>query len=57
MNDKNIKEIQEKEVEDDEDNIKNDSHLKGRDEAPGASKHLQKKSKKMAKKQAKVGGE
>lgn len=50
---KNIKKIQEKEMEDDEDNRRNDSYLKERDEAPSTSKHLQKKAKKMAKKQAK----
>lgn len=41
-------------MEDDEDNRRNDSYLKERDEAPSTSKHLQKKAKKMAKKQAKV---
>ncbi|XP_053165484.1 ubiquitin carboxyl-terminal hydrolase 16 [Hemicordylus capensis] len=51
-NDKNIKKIQEKEMEDD-DNMENDSYLKERDEAPGTSKHLQKKAKKVAKRQAK----
>lgn len=53
-NDKNVKRVQEKEVEDDEDNRGNDSYLKERDEAPSTSKHLQKKAKKLAKKQAKV---
>ncbi|XP_066476168.1 ubiquitin carboxyl-terminal hydrolase 16 [Tiliqua scincoides] len=52
-NDKNVKKVQEKEVEDDEDNRENDSYLKERDEAPGTSKHHQKKEKKMAKKKAK----
>ncbi|KAJ6662479.1 hypothetical protein lerEdw1_011893 [Lerista edwardsae] len=52
-NDKNVKRVQEKEVEDDEDNRGNDSYLKERDEAPSMSKHLQKKARRMAKKQAK----
>ncbi|XP_060090347.1 ubiquitin carboxyl-terminal hydrolase 16 [Heteronotia binoei] len=51
-NDKNIKNVQEKEMED-EDNIETDCYLKEREETPGTSKHLQKKAKKMAKKQAK----
>ncbi|XP_054829198.1 ubiquitin carboxyl-terminal hydrolase 16 [Eublepharis macularius] len=52
-NDKNTKKVQEKETEDEDDNIKTDRYLKERDEAPGISKHFQKKAKKMAKKQAK----
>ncbi|XP_077198601.1 ubiquitin carboxyl-terminal hydrolase 16 isoform X2 [Paroedura picta] len=52
-NDKNIKNANEKEMEDEDNNLKTDSYLKERDEAPGTSKHLQKKSKKMARKQAK----
>nr|XP_020651875.1 ubiquitin carboxyl-terminal hydrolase 16 isoform X2 [Pogona vitticeps] len=43
----------EKEIENDEDSIENDCYLKEREEAPGTSKHLQKKAKKMAKRQAK----
>nr|XP_060626441.1 ubiquitin carboxyl-terminal hydrolase 16 isoform X2 [Anolis sagrei ordinatus] len=50
---KRVKKLQENEMEDDADNIENDSYLKDREETPGASKHLQKKAKKMAKKQAK----
>lgn len=56
-NDKNIKNVQEREMDDEDNNMETDSYLKERDEAPGTSKHLQKKAKKMAKKQAKVGNE
>nr|XP_056714439.1 ubiquitin carboxyl-terminal hydrolase 16 [Euleptes europaea] len=52
-NDKNVKKVQEKEMEDEDNNVETDSYLKERDEAPGTSKHFQKKAKKMAKKQAK----
>lgn len=50
----NIKKKKEKESEDEEDKI-NDHYLKRKDEPPGTSKHLQKKAKKQARKQAKVG--
>lgn len=50
----NIKKNKEKESEDEEDKI-NDHYLKQKDEPPGPSKHLQKKVKKQARKQAKVG--
>uniref|UniRef100_A0A8D0L7L3 Ubiquitin carboxyl-terminal hydrolase 16 n=1 Tax=Sphenodon punctatus TaxID=8508 RepID=A0A8D0L7L3_SPHPU len=50
---KNAKKIKEKEIEDEEEDIDNDSYMKKRDETPGSSKHLQKKAKKLAKKQAK----
>ncbi|XP_048349102.1 ubiquitin carboxyl-terminal hydrolase 16 isoform X2 [Sphaerodactylus townsendi] len=52
-NDKNIKKVQAKELEDEDNNTETNSYLKETDEAPGPSKHLQKKAKKMAKKQAK----
>ncbi|KAL8190610.1 UNVERIFIED_CONTAM: hypothetical protein K2H54_056207 [Gekko kuhli] len=52
-NDKNIKNVQEKEMEDEGNNMETDSYFKEKDEAPGTSKHLQKKAKKMARKQAK----
>ncbi|XP_026703246.1 ubiquitin carboxyl-terminal hydrolase 16 isoform X1 [Athene cunicularia] len=51
-NERNVKKNKEKESEDEEDK-NNDCYLKQRDEAPGTSKHLQKKAKKQAKKQAK----
>lgn len=44
-------------MKDEDNNTETDSYLKERDEAPGTSKHLQKKAKKMARKQAKVGNE
>ncbi|XP_042313062.1 ubiquitin carboxyl-terminal hydrolase 16 [Sceloporus undulatus] len=53
IGEKNVKKIQENEMENDEDNIENDCYLKDREETPGTSKHLQKKAKKMARKQAK----
>ncbi|KAF7251268.1 Ubiquitin carboxyl-terminal hydrolase 16, partial [Varanus komodoensis] len=52
-NEKNVKKIQEREMENNEDNVGNDCYLKSREEDPGTSKHLQKKAKKIAKKQAK----
>ncbi|KAJ7320506.1 hypothetical protein JRQ81_020017 [Phrynocephalus forsythii] len=51
MSEKNVE--KERELENDEESIDNDRYLKEREEAPGTSKHLQKKAKKMAKKQAK----
>ncbi|XP_030317088.1 ubiquitin carboxyl-terminal hydrolase 16 isoform X1 [Calypte anna] len=51
-NERNVKKNKGKESEDEEDN-NNGCYLKQRDETPGTSKHLQKKTKKQAKKQAK----
>ncbi|KAM9390144.1 ubiquitin carboxyl-terminal hydrolase 16 [Phaethornis superciliosus] len=51
-NEKNVKKNKGKESEDEEDN-NNGCYLKQRDETPGPSKHLQKKTRKQAKKQAK----
>ncbi|XP_061483846.1 ubiquitin carboxyl-terminal hydrolase 16 isoform X2 [Rhineura floridana] len=52
-NDNNVRKIQEKEMDDDDDYTGNDCYLKEREETPSTSKHLQKKAKKMAKKQSK----
>lgn len=54
-NERNAKKNKEKESEDEEEDKNDGCYIKQRDEPLGTSKHLQKKTKKLAKKQAKVG--
>uniref|UniRef100_A0A8C5RUS1 Ubiquitin specific peptidase 16 n=1 Tax=Laticauda laticaudata TaxID=8630 RepID=A0A8C5RUS1_LATLA len=49
----NVKKLQKKEIDSCEENIENECYVKERNEIPVTSKHLQKKEKKIARKQAK----